>query len=218
GARADEALQARLVARRALPQRRRGHALELLEPVPAGGTLVSVGRHAGGLFGTFPFAGRVRAALVGGRLQLAHDHPARTQDAIAQQVAALHDLADVAGFDVTGRVHTDGFVLVRVERMALALDLAHAVALEHALEQPAHHAQTLDERVRLALRAAARLLFVRLEREMEVVEYGQQLARERLDRHLAHLLDLLAVPAADVGEVGEAALELAPQRVALLAQ
>ena len=61
-------------------------------------------------------------------------------------------------------------------------------------------------------------MVVRIERHMEAVEHRQQFAGQGFDRRAARLLHLLLVAAPHVGHVGQGALQLLLELVALGAQ
>jgi hypothetical protein len=100
-----------------------------------------------------------------------HDHAGGPQDEVAQPVALLRDLDDAAFLRVRW-LREQGLVDVRVEA-AVRLDLLEPLPLQQVGQRPVHERDALLE-LRLLV------LLGRLERPLEVVDYGQQLLHEAL--------------------------------------
>ncbi len=142
---------------------------------------------------------RSLASRIGGR---GDRDEGRSQDPIAELVAAPDDVDDLA-FGPAGAGNVDDrLVLARVERLAgLGLDGLHALALEQRPEL------AVDRRHALGPRARGQLGRAVVDGEVEVVGERQDLPDEVLAGQAEHRLALLARPAPVVAELGALALE-----------
>ena len=102
-----------------------------------------------------------------------------------------------------------------VEGLVVRVDLLQAVPFERGAQQRLDHANALHERRRVRAR---RLAVPCLQRELEVVEHGQQLLREALQDAATRIFGLLLRAAAHVLRVRERALELLLELRLLLLQ
>ena len=133
------------------------------------------------------------------------------QDPVTQPVAPLQ-LADhlVVGM-FRGRLVDDRLVQVRIEWQAERLDLGHALGLQQVAQLALDQAHPIDP----ALVGIGRDV---LERAIEIVDHGQQLADQQRVGELREPLTLLVDPAPVVGEVGGSALQAAQVFIGLLAR
>src|SRR5262245_6199025 len=138
-------------------------------------------------------------------------HPRRAHDTLAQAVAALPLSENGVVRQIGSRLGLDGLVQVRIEEQAVGLDGRHALPRERVLELFVDQANPLRE---APLHPGGQ----RSERALEVVEDGQDLEDQRLDRILPEFVPLAIDPLSIVVEIRGRAEPRIVEAVALDAQ
>ena len=151
----------------------------------------------------------VRRCIGRGRLRLraalGNTDQRRTQHALADGVAGLHDLHHGAGGHRSVRNLQHRLMQVRIELLPLRLDLPDAVLLHHLDQFALGQFDAVEQRFDARIRFRANFIIERLQRAFHIVRNGENIAREIGDTVGARIRDLPIGAPAQVFHVGQCA-------------